>query len=148
MLYNNKKYLSLLKKSLMISGLIMLLSMTATIFLQQFEILFVLSSLLIVVVVFIRILNLSFVRIQLENNKLMIRFYSLFAVDRNYESIEFPVPSLRRVVVKKYLLGLKWDLHLAVKLKQGMASYPPICLSAIPFGERKKIVELINSLIE
>ena len=78
----------------------------------------------------------------------MIRFYSLFAVDRDYESIEFPVASLRRVLVKKYLLGLKWDLHLFVKLKQGMASYPPICLSAIPFGERKKIVELMNSLIE
>ena len=70
MLYNNKKYLSLLKKSLMISGLITLMLMIATIFLQQFEILLVLSSLLIVMIVLIRILNLSFVRIQLENNKI------------------------------------------------------------------------------
>ncbi len=148
MLYNNKKYLSLLKKILMILGLILLSSMTATIFLQQFEILFILAIILVAALVLIRILNLSFVRIQHENNKLMIRFYSLFAVDRNYESIEFPVASLRRVKVKKYLFGLKWDLHLFVKLKQGMASYPPICLSAIPFGDRKKLVELLSSLTE
>ena len=78
----------------MILGLILLSSMTATIFLQQFEILFILAIILVAALVLIRILNLSFVRIQHENNKLMIRFYSLFAVDRNYESIEFPVASL------------------------------------------------------
>jgi hypothetical protein len=81
------------------------------------------------------------VRFQLENNKVQIRYYALFSVDRSYESVEFPTVSLRQVKVKKYLFGLKWDLHLTVKLKQGMASYPAICLSAIPFGERKNIVE-------
>jgi hypothetical protein len=53
---------------------------------------------------------------------------------------------LRQVKVKKYLFGLKWDLHLTVKLKQGMASYPAICLSAVPFKERRKIVETLKDL--
>ena len=147
MLYNNKKYLSSLKIRLMISGLVLLLAMSAAIFLQRFDIVLILSLFFIAILILTRILNFSFVRIQQENNQLMFRFYSLFAVDRDYESIEFPVSSLRYVTVKKYLLGLKWDLHLTVKLKQGMASYPPISLSAIPFGDRKKLVEMIKDLV-
>lgn len=147
MLYNNKKYLSSLKIRLMISGIVLLLAMSVAIFLQRFDIVLILSLLFISGLILTRILNFSFVRIQQENNKLMVRFYSLFAVDRNYESIEFPVTSLRHVTVKKYLLGLKWDLHLTVKLKQGMAGYPPISLSAIPFGDRKKLVAMIKDLV-
>jgi hypothetical protein len=147
MLYNNKKPLAFLKKWLMISGLALLIAMAAMIFIEQFEIMFGIAALLIAMLVFNRILNFSFVRIQLENNFLILRYYSLFAFERNYESIEFPVASLRYVVVKKYLLGLKWDLRLTVKLKQGLAVYPPVCLSAIPFGDREKIVELMKGLI-
>ena len=147
MIYNNKKTLSFLKKWLLFSGLALLFAMTVVIFLQQFEILFGLAALLIVMLVFNRILNFSFMRIQLENNFVIIRYYSLFAFERDYQSIEFPVASLRQVVVKKYLFGLKWDLHLTVKLKQGLASYPPVCLSAVPFSDREKLVELMNSLI-
>jgi hypothetical protein len=147
MIYNNKKPLSFLKKWLLFSGLALLLSMTVVIFLQQFEILFSLAALLIVILVLNRILNFSFMRIQLENNFVIIRYYSLFAFERDYQSIEFPVASLRQVMVKKYLFGLKWDLHLTVKLKQGLANYPPVCLSAVPFSDREKLVELMNSLI-
>jgi hypothetical protein len=141
MLYNNKNYLKFLKNSLMISGLILLLSMVAFIYLEQFEIVLALSILLIAALVLNRILNFNFVRFQLEKNNLMIRYYPLFSVDRNYEAIELPIASLRQVKVKKYLFGLKWDLHLTVKLKQGMASYPAICLSAVPFKERRILVE-------
>jgi len=148
MRYNNKKFLSFLKKCLMFSGITLLLSMSAAIFFQRFDIVLILSFLLIALLVLDRILNFSFVRIQQENNRLIIRFYSLFTVERNYESIEFPVASLRYIKVKKYLFGLKWDLYLTVKLKQGMASYPAICLSAIPFRDRKILLEQFNNLIK
>ena len=144
MLYNNKKHLAFLKNSLMISGLVLLLTMSVAVFFQRFEIVLVLACLLIAGLVLNRILNFNYVRFQLENNKVLIRYYALFSVDRSYESVEFPTVSLRQVKVKKYLLGLKWDLYLTVKLKQGMASYPAICLSAVPFGERKKIVKEIR----
>ena len=147
MIYNNKKPISNLKKWLLFSGIVLLLAMTVAIFIQQFGILLCLAALLIVLLIFNRVLNFSFVRILLENNLVIIRYYSLFAFERDYQSIEFPVASLRQVVVKKYLFGLKWDLHLAVKLKQGLANYPPVCLSAIPLSDRIKLVELMHSLI-
>lgn len=147
MLYNNKKYLLFLKNSLMISGLLLLISMSAALFFQWFQLVFALSIVLVLMLILNRALNFSFVRIQQDSNKLMIRYYSLFAVERNYESIEFPVASLRHVTVRKYLLGLKWDLHLTVQLKQGLATYPPVCLSAIPYQDRKKLVYAIRDLI-
>ncbi|MEK7719450.1 MAG: hypothetical protein AAB347_07550 [Bacteroidota bacterium] len=148
MLYNNKKHLAFLKNSLMVSGLGLLLTMSVAVFFQRFEIVLVLACLLITGLVLNRILNFNYVRFQHENSKILIRHYALFSVDRSYESIEFPTISLRQVKIKKYLFGLKWDLYLTVKLKQGMASYPAICLSAVPFGERKKIVEEIRESIK
>lgn len=147
MLYNNKKFLLFLKHSLLISGLLLLLSMSVAIFYEQYMLVLILSAILIVALVINRILNFSYFRIQEEHGKLKIKFYALFSVDRNYEAIEFPVASLRKVIVKKYLFGLKWDLYLTVKLKQGMATYPAICLSAVPLQDRKALVEAIRELI-
>ena len=147
MLYNNKKHLKYLKNSLMFSGLVLLLSMAALIYFQKFEIVIALSIILILALILNRMLNFNYVRIQIENNRVLIRYYSLFSVDRNYEAIDFPIASLRRVVVKKYLLGLKWDLHLSVQLKQGLARYPAVCLSAVSSGDRKKIVAGLLELL-
>jgi len=148
MLYSNKKYLSHLKTSLMVAGLMLLVSMSATIYFQNFELLIVLSVLLIALLVLNRVLNFCFVKVQLAGSKMTIRYYSLFATDRNYELIEFPVSSLRKVTVKKYLFGLKWDLYLTVRLKQGMAGYPAICLSAVPFSERRNLVNALKNLAQ
>lgn len=130
----------------MISGVLFLLAMTVAILLEQFILVLVLGSIFIFSLILIRVLNFNFVRFQLENGRITIRYYSLYAVERNYESIEFPVGSLRYTKVKKYLFGLKWDLYLTVKLKQGIATYPAVCLSAIPKAERKKILDAIYIL--
>ena len=139
--------LQFLKRIQLIAGILLLVSMTVAIALEYFIIVLVLGILLMLLLVFIRALNFNFIRIILENNKLIIRYYALYSVDRSYESVEFPVSSLRKSLVKKYLFGLKWDLYLTVKLKKGMASYPPICLSAIPLSEREKLLKQIRELI-
>jgi len=147
MIYTNKKYLSLLKKIQLFAGIVLLIAVTAGIWLERFLLVACLVALLMFFLIFVRILNYNFVRIQLENGRMIIRFYSLYSVERDYESIEFPVASLRHVTVKKYLFGLKWDLHLTVKLKEGLASYPPVCLTAVPSAERDRIVKMIKNLV-
>ena len=121
--------------------------MTVTILLEQFVVLLILGVLLILLLVLIRVLNFNFIRIQADTSKLIVRYYSLYSIDRSYESIEFPAGSLRRVKVKKYLFGLKWDLYLTVKLKQGMADYPAVCLSAVPGKERRRVLAGLNELV-
>jgi hypothetical protein len=147
MVYNNKKFLSRLKSLQLISGISLLLAISAAIMIEYFILVIILGSVLLLMSVLTRILNFNFVRIQIEKEKIIIRYYALYAVDRSYESIECPIGALRNVKVKKYLFGLKWDLHLDVKLKQGMASFPAICLSAIPFRDRRELVDVIKGLI-
>jgi hypothetical protein len=147
MLYNNKKWLSLLKRIQLTSGVLLLIAIAVAIILEQWILVTCLGSFLLLMSILIRMLNFSFVRIQLDSTKLIIRYYSLYAIDREYESIEFPIASLRYVKIKKYLFGLKWDLHLTVKLRQGMASYPAICLSAVPFADRKVLVDALKELV-
>jgi len=147
MQYSNKKQLSLLKKIQLISGVVLLLAMALAIYLEHFMLLFVLGSLLILLLILVRIINFNYVRIQVENNRVILRYYPLYSTDRIYESIEFPIASLKKAEVRKYLIGLKWDLHLTVKLKQGLASYPPVCLSAIPLKKRKILVTAIQDLL-
>jgi hypothetical protein len=147
MVYHNKAYLSMLKQVQLISGVAILLAISVTIWLEQYRIVVILGIFLLLMTLLARLLNFNFVRVQIENGKLIIRHYALYSVDRDYESIEFPIASLRHAKVKKYFFGLKWDLHLTVKLKQGLASYPPVCLSAVPFSDRKKIVNAISELL-
>lgn len=147
MIYNNKAHLSFLKKLQLAAGISLLLGMTAAILLEMWILVLFLGILLVLLLILMRVLNFNFVRIILENDRLIIRHYALYTVDRNYESIEFPVQSLRKVVVKKYLFGLKWDLRLTVRLKQGLASYPPVCLSAVPFRERKRVVDTMKEIV-
>ena len=138
----------MLKQIQLISGVLILIAISVTIWLEQYRMVVILGILLLLMTILARALNYNFVRIQIENGKLIIRHYALYSVDREYESIEFPIASLRHAKVKKYFFGLKWDLHLTVKLKQGLASYPPVCLSAIPSGDRKKIVNTISELLK
>ena len=147
MVYHNKAYLSMLKQVQLISGVAILLAISVTIWLEQYRIVVILGIFLLLMTLLARLLNFNFVRVQIENGKLIIRHYALYSVDRDYESIEFPIASLRHAKVKKYFFGLKWDLHLTVKLKQGLASYPPVCLSAVPLSDRKKIVNAISELL-
>ena len=147
MVYNNKNYLSLLKHVQLISGIILLIAISVTIWFEQFRTVVILGIFLLLMTILIKVLNYNFVSVQLENGKLMIRHYALYAFDRDFESINFPVGSLRHVEVKKYFFGFKWDLYLTVKLKQGLASYPPVCLSALPLAEREKLVKTISDLI-
>lgn len=147
MVYSNKNSVSKLKNTLLVTGVILLISATVFIFLGNFVIVAIIAGIFLLALISITMLNFQYVRIMDENNRLIIRYYSVFSVNRQYESIEFPIGSLRNVEVVKFFFGLKWDVRFTVRLKQGMADYPPVCFSAIPFGDRKKLVNTLRRLI-
>lgn len=147
MLYNNEENVKILKTIIMIAGFACIVAMTVLIFLQQFMILAILTGFFLTGLVFISILNFQYIHIGEKGNKLIIRFYSVFSVDRNYQSIEIPVEHLRNIKVTKLFLGLKWDLKFIVRIRQGIAEYPPLSLSAVPFKDRKDLVAKLKLLI-
>ena len=84
----------------------------------------------------IAILNFQFVKIVVEKNKLIVRYYSIFSVDRMFQMFEFKVDQLRNIETHKNLLGLKMDIVFTIRVQKGLANYPRVSLSAIPFGKR------------
>jgi len=147
MLYNNEKNVKKLKAVTMTAGFLCIILMTVLIFIQQFMILAFLTGFFLAGLLLISIFNFQYIHIGLKNNKLVIRYYSVFSVSRSYETIEIPVENLRKISVKKLLFGLKWDLRLIVKIREGIAEYPPLSLSALSFKDRRNLISRLKLLI-
>lgn len=147
MLYSNEASVKILKTVIMIAGFLCIIAMTVLIFFQQFMILAVLTGFFLAGLIIVSILNFQYIHIGEKGNKLIIRFYSVFSVDRNYQSIEIPIEHLRQIKVNKLFLGLKWDLKFIVRIRQGIAEYPPLSLSAVSFKDRKDLVAKLKMLI-
>lgn len=147
MLYTNEKTVRVLKILCLITGLACVLAMTLLIFLEAFMILAILTGVFLLGLILISVLNFQCIYIGIKADKLVIRYYSVFSVNRNYESIEIPIDSLRNIKVKKLFFGLKWDFRLTVKIRQGIADYPAVSLSAVPFKARRQLLTRLNLLI-
>lgn len=145
--FSNKGRVRKLRIILLVIGICWLLTMTFFIFMERFTELAILAGSFLVVAIVIALLNFQFVRITLANNKLIVRYYSIFSVDRLFQMFEFPVEMLRNVEVRKYFFGLKWNIRFTVRVKKGLADYPWVCLSAIPFRERARLVMELRKLV-
>lgn len=147
MVYSNSENVKRLKAWLMISGLVCLAAMTVLIFIENFVVLAIFAGVFLLAFLIVAMLNFQYIRIMEEKNKLILRYYSIFSLDRTYQAIEIPIEYLRKVEVFKLLFGLKWDLRFTVRIRQGIADYPPVSLSAVPFKDRKKVIEQLKQLI-
>lgn len=148
MIYSNNENIKRLKIWLMTTGLFCLIAMTVLIFIEKFVTLAIVAGVFLLGVLVIAILNFQYIRIMEEKNKLIFRYYSIFSINRSYQSIEIPTEHLLKVEVFKFLFGLKWDLRFTVRIRQGIADYPLVSLSAVPCKDRKKIIEKLKSLIQ
>jgi hypothetical protein len=142
----NEDAVKKLRMILLITGGSSLLAMVVLIVFEMFTIMVILASLFLITVLLINMLNFQYVKISEGRNKLVVRYYSIFAFERNYETFEFSVTQLRNVVVRKYFLGLKWDITFIIRVQKGLAEFPPVCFSAIPPGERSKLVMMLKNL--
>lgn len=147
MFYSNNNNVKRLKTWLMIIGLISLIAMAVLIFIEKFVALAILAGIFLLGMIIVAVLNFQYIRIMEDKNKLILRYYSIFSFDRTYKSIEIPIEHLRKVEVFKPLFGLKWDLLFTVRIRQGIADYPPVSLSAIPFKDRKRVLEQLKQLV-
>lgn len=148
MVFSNSARLNRMRNFFLVIGGVWLIVMAITLFLEKFEIVAILAALFLIFVIIVSVLNLQYIRVMVENNKVIVRYYSAFSVDRIFQSIEFPIESLRKIEVHKHLLGLKWDVRFIVQLKKGIAQYPSVSFSAISFNDRSRIIQELNKMIK
>lgn len=145
--FSNKGKVKRLRIILLVIGICCLLAMAFFIFVEMFTELAILAGSFLVVALVVALLNFQFVRITSANNKLIVRYYSIFSVDRLFQIFEFPVEVLRDVEVRKSFFGLKWKMRFTVRVKKGLADYPWVSLSAISFRDRERLVMELRKLI-
>ena len=145
--FSNKEVVKKIRIALLAIGVCWLLTMVALLFIEMFAPLAFLAILFFVVAIVIAILNLQYVRIIVEKNKLIVRYYSIFSVDRTFQMFEFRIDQLRNIEVHDNLLGLKLDIIFTIRVQKGFANYPRVSFSAIPFSERYKLVMELKKLI-
>lgn len=147
MFYSNHNSIKILKLWLTITGLICLCIMGILIFIQQFLYLLIFTGAFILSMLLIAIIDFQYIRISEEKKKLIIQYFSIFSVFRSYHSIEFPIEFLRKVSVLKSFFGLKWSLRLTVRIREGIADYPPVSLSGVPVKDRKQLIAQLKQKI-
>ena len=145
--FSNKEVVKKIRMALLMIGVCWLLTMVALLFIQMFATLAFLAILFLVVAIVIAILNFQYVRIIIEKNKLIVRYYSIFSVDRTFQMFEFRIDQLRNIEVHENLLGMKLDIVFTIRVQKGLANYPRVSFSAIPFSERYKLVMELKKLI-
>ena len=144
--FSNRVWVKKFKMVLLFSGSGALLTMTLLVVFGLFTPMVILAALFLVVVLLIAFLNFQYVQIKEEQNKLVVRYYSVFAFERDFETFEFSLNQLRSVGIKTYFQGLKWDVTFTIRVQRGLADFPPVSLSAVPFGERAKLIMALRKL--
>lgn len=84
-----------------------------------------------------------------ENNKIILRFYKAISFGKQeYSAIEFPQQLLKNAKFENSVFGKMTDLTFSVKTKRGIADYPSVSLSAVPFEDRLRIRESLNKILD
>jgi len=143
--FSNSKWVNKLRIFFLISGLCWVFTIALLIFLEYFGASVILAGLFLVAISLIAIMNFQYVRITVEKEKMAVRYYSIFAVDRMFRMFEFPVAYLRNIEIRHYFIGLKLEIRFTVRVKKGLADYPWINLSAMSFRDRAKLIGALRN---
>ena len=145
--FSNTKWVNKLRIFFLVSGLCWLLTIALLLFLELFGASVILAGLFLVAVALIAMMNFQYVRITVVREKMTVRYYSIFAVDRMFRMFEFPVGLLHNMELRQYFLGLKPELRFTIRVKKGLADYPWINLSAMSFRDRNNLISTLRNLI-
>jgi len=89
------------------------------------------------------LLDLNYFNYSDQGGKILIKYYSLRPFMQKYKTIEITRGSLVKYEIKKLMLGRKKQIILFQKIKNKIAKYPPISISAL---NKEEINTLIKSL--
>ncbi len=91
------------------------------------------------------ILNYQYIYFSDEGNMLIFRYYSTGIVPGNKNSVEIEKKSFSGFTIDKSFFGLIQSVTLYQRMREGVAKYPPIHISALKLREREEIIRALTS---
>lgn len=79
-----------------------------------------------------------------EANTIIIKFYPMLAFSPKYNMIKIPKNSLYKIELQKAFMNRREEVVIYQKVKQGIAKYKPISLSALDKESKKQLIEGLN----
>ena len=97
---------------------------------------------------YFHVADYQFIEFSTENNKVILRYYKAIRFGKaSYSSIEFPQQMLRKVYFENSIFGKMSDISFVVQTKRGIAEYPSVSLSAVPFEDRLKMQDTLQKIV-
>jgi nitrogen fixation/metabolism regulation signal transduction histidine kinase len=89
-------------------------------------------------------LNYQFIFFSDEGENIVIRYFTTGVVGGKKNSVEINKKTFSGYKIESSLFGLKQSITLFQQLKEGVAKYPPIYISALNREERAKVLRSLN----
>ncbi len=101
----------------------------------------------ILIFLYFHVLDLNYIYYTDENGKIILRYYSLRSISKGYKSIEIPKKEFVKFEIQKSFYDLKEYLILFQRMKNGVAKYPPVSISALSHDEREELKQSLTDLL-
>ena len=105
-----------------------------------------LTTLIFLIIILVPvILNYQYIYFSDEGNMLIFRYYSTGFIQGNKNSVEIEKKSFSGFTIDHSLFGLVRSITLYQRMKEGVAKYPPINISALKPREREEIIKTLTT---
>lgn len=82
-----------------------------------------------------------------EKEKLILRFFKLIPTALDHQSIEISQRFLIKYEVKSSMMGMRKEIILFVKTKDGIMKYPPVSISILSEEQIKKVQSSLQRIL-
>lgn len=93
------------------------------------------------------VLNYQYIKYNDEGDKIIIRYFTAGIIGGRKNSLEIPKPMFSGYDLIKKRGGLSESIVLYRKMKDGIAKYPPVHISALSRKDREMLLRSLNSML-
>jgi hypothetical protein len=97
-------------------------------------------------IIFIPILlNYQYISFSDEGESIIFRYFTMGIIPGNKNSVEINKKTFSGFTLEKKLFGLSQSITMYQRIKEGVAKYPPIYITALKRGEKARVLDTLIS---
>lgn len=91
--------------------------------------------------------NFYYIEFNDEGEKLILRFFKLIPTALSHQSIEIPQRFLVKYEIRQRMIGLRTEIILFARTKDGISKYPPVSISILSDSQVVMIRKSLDKII-
>jgi len=106
---------------------------------------FILLAIFLLIIFLPMLLNYQYVSFSDEGENIIFRYFSMGIIPGNKNSVEINKRTFSGFTLEKKFFGLSQRITMYQRLKEGVAKYPPIYITALKREEKARVLNSLNS---